>query len=185
MVEIIPLTAKQLETGLENIRQSPENQGVLEMIVRRPEIDRREVLTQGELNSTSGLVGDNWLSRVPASRLDNLSVRDSQITLMNSRVIALLAQDKKNWPLAGDQLFVDLDLSAANLPPGTRLLIGTSMIEVTDKPHTGCKKFAARFGQEALEFVNSPVGKQLHLRGINARIVQPGTIHVEDRIVKV
>jgi MOSC domain-containing protein YiiM len=99
---------------------------------------------------------------------------------MNSRVIALLAGDKERWPLAGDQLYVDLDLSVDNLPPGTRLNFGSAVVEVSDRPHTGCKKFAARFGLDALQFVNSPQGKQLRLRGLHARVVQPGVIRVGD-----
>jgi MOSC domain-containing protein YiiM len=108
-----------------------------------------------------------------------------QLNIMNSRVIALLAQDKDRWPLAGDQLFIDMDLSAENLPPGTRLALGSAMIEVTDQPHTGCKKFMERFGLDAMKFVNSPVGKQLHLRGINAKVVQPGLIQVGDVVKKI
>jgi MOSC domain-containing protein YiiM len=107
-----------------------------------------------------------------------------QLNIMNSRVIALVAQNKERWQLAGDQLFINMDLSAENLPPGTRLAIGSAVIEVTAQPHTGCKKFVARFGLEAMKFVNSPLGKQLHLRGINAKVVQPGVIHVGDMVKK-
>jgi MOSC domain-containing protein YiiM len=99
---------------------------------------------------------------------------------MNARAIALLAQDKSRWPLAGDQLFVDIDLSAANLPPGTKLAIGSAVIQITAEPHTGCRKFAARFGREAIKFVNSRVGKQLNLRGVNAKVVRPGAIKIGD-----
>ena len=81
---------------------------------------------------------------------------DAQLTLMNARVVALVAGERERWPLAGDQLYVDLDLSADNLPPGTRLAVGSAVIEVTPEPHTGCAKFSARFGSEALRFVNSP-----------------------------
>jgi MOSC domain-containing protein YiiM len=108
-----------------------------------------------------------------------------QLNLINARLIALLAQDKARWPLAGDQLYVDLDLSEENLPPGTRLTIGAAVIEVTDQPHTGCKKFAARFGADAVKFVNSPEGKALHLRGINAKVVQGGTIRAGDTVRKI
>jgi MOSC domain-containing protein YiiM len=109
---------------------------------------------------------------------------DVQVTLMNARTIALIAQDETRWPLAGNNLYVDLDLSAENLPPGTRLAIGTAVVEITAVPHNGCKKFAARFGLEATRFVNSKVGKRLHLRGIYARIARPGTIAVGDLVRK-
>jgi MOSC domain-containing protein YiiM len=103
-----------------------------------------------------------------------------QLNIMNSRVIALVAQDRGRWQLAGDQLFVDMDLSTDNVPPGTRLMLGSAIIEVTAQPHTGCNKFVTRFGLDAGKFVNSPVGRQLHLRGVNARVVQRGTIRIGD-----
>ena len=91
-----------------------------------------------------------------------------------------MAQDRSRWHLAGDQLYVDLDLSEANLPPGTRLSIGSAVIEVTAEPHTGCSKFVERFGLDAMKFVNSRERKDLHLRGINARVVRPGVLRVGD-----
>jgi MOSC domain-containing protein YiiM len=103
---------------------------------------------------------------------------------MNARVIDLVAREKDRWSLAGDQLFIDLDVSAENLPPGTRLALGSAVIEVTNQPHTGCKKFAARFGLDALKFVNSPVGRQLQLRGVNARVRQAGVIRIGDLVKK-
>ncbi len=171
------MTAQQFEAGLELIRQSPKDEGVLEMIVRRPNVEEREILEEGALDLAEGLVGDTWKMRRAHC--------DFQITIMNARAIALVAQEKARWPLAGDQLFIDLDLSSENLPTGTKLAIGTSVLEVSPAPHNGCKKFAARFGEEAVQFVNSPVGKQLHLRGINARIVKPGVVRVGDLARKV
>jgi MOSC domain-containing protein YiiM len=105
-----------------------------------------------------------------------------QINIMNARATALVAGSKDRWPLAGDQLYVDLDLSGANLPPGTRLAIGSAVLEVTSQPHTGCAKFVARFGLDAMKFVNSPVGRELNLRGINAKVVTAGTIRVGDDV---
>ena len=108
-----------------------------------------------------------------------------QLNIMNARVIALVAQEKERWQLAGDQLFIDLDLSIDNVPPGTKLSLGSAVIEVTDQPHTGCKKFLARFGKDALQFISSPVGKHLQLRGITAKVVQPGTIRLGDVVRKI
>jgi MOSC domain-containing protein YiiM len=107
-----------------------------------------------------------------------------QLNIMNARSTALVAQGRDRWPLAGDQLYVDLDLSGRNLPPGTRLALGTAVIEVTAIPHTGCSKFVSRFGAEAMKFVNSPVGRELNLRGICARVVEPGTVRAGDRVTK-
>ena len=177
-------TAGELEAALDAIRRSPADEGILDLIVRRPNVDEREVLEQGELNCIVGLVGDTWKDRPSSRSSDGSAHPDMQINVMNSRVISLLARDKERWPLAGDQLFVDLDLSAANLPPGTQLALGTAVIEVTDQPHTGCGKFVARFGLDAMKFVNSALGRQLQLRGVNARVIQPGTIRVGDAVKK-
>jgi hypothetical protein len=178
-------STQQLEAGLDTIRRSPANDGRLEMIVRRPSTDVREVVESAELDLSEGVVGDSWGRRRSSRTPDGSPHPEMQLNVMNTRVIALVAQDRERWPLAGDQLFVDFDLSAANLPPGTRLAIGSAEIEVTTQPHTGCSKFARRFGPDALKFVNSPEGKALHLRGINARVVRAGTIRAGDLVRKV
>ena len=172
------LTTEELQAGLEAIRQSPKDEGVLELIVRRPHIGEREVLDEGQLDIVDGLVGDTWSTRGSRRSKDGLAHPDMQLNIMNARVIALVAQERERWHLAGDQLFMDLDLSAENLPPGTRLAVGSAVIEVTAEPHTGCQKFVSRFGAEAMEFVNSELGKVLCLRGINAKVVQGGTVKV-------
>jgi hypothetical protein len=172
------MTMAELEAGLDQIRRSPKDTGLLELIVRRPRIDVREVLAEGELHPSEGLVGDNWRERGSSRTPDKSAHPEMQLTVMNSRVIALVAQGKERWSLAGDQLYLDLDLSGENLPAGTQLALGTAVIEVTAQPHTGCQKFVARFGPEALKFVNFGVGRELHLRGINARVIQPGMIRV-------
>ena len=159
------LTWEELEAGLGEVRQSPKDQGLLAMIVRRPQVGEREVLAAGELDREVGLVGDTWKIRSSSRTADGSPHPDMQLNIMNARAIALVAQEEARWPLAGDQLFIDLDLSAENLPPGTQLALGEAVIEVTDQPHTGCKKFVERFGLDAMKFVNSDVGKELHLRG--------------------
>jgi hypothetical protein len=184
MTEATHLTTAELEAGLDTIRQSPKDEGVIALIVRRPQIDAREVLEEGELDLIEGLVGDSWRVRGSSRTPDGSAHPDMQLNIMNSRVIALVAREKNRWPLAGDQLFIDLDVSQENLPPGTRLVLGSAVIEITDQPHTGCKKFAARFGLDALKLVNSPLGRQLQLRGVNARVAQPGVIRIGDRVKK-
>ena len=184
MLETYHLTMSDLEAGMETIRQTPKDNGVLKMIVRRPHVDERESIQEAELSLSDGLVGDSWRVRGSNHTPDGSANLNAQITVMNARATALLAQDESRWALAGDQLYVDFDLSDDNIPPGTRLAIGSAVIEVSAQPHTGCKKFSARFGVEAMKFVNSPEGKQLHLRGINTRVVQAGTIHVGDIIRK-
>lgn len=179
------LTMTELEAGLPDVSQSPQDDGRLELIVRRPAVGEREVLDEGHLDTAVGLIGDTWNQRASSRTADRTPHPDMQLNLMNARAIALIAGDQGRWPLAGDQLFVDLDLSAGNMTPGTRLAIGDAVIEVTAQPHTGCGKFVARFGVDAMKFVNSTVGRTLNLRGINARVVVPGRIRAGDVVRKV
>ena len=183
-VTIRHLATSELEAGLEEIGRSPDSGGVLEMIVRRPQIGEREILGEGELDLAEGLVGDSWKLRSSKRTADGAPHPDRQLNLMNSRVVALVAQDKSRWHLAGDQLFVDLDLSERNVPAGTRLAIGSAVIEVTAEPHTGCSKFVERFGLDAMTFVNSSERRGLNLRGVNARVVRPGAVRVGDTVSK-
>jgi hypothetical protein len=179
------LSLDELEAALPAVLQSPGDEGTLDLIVLRPAVGRREVLEAGELDLATGLVGDTWNIRSSRRTADGSPHPDMQINVMNSRVIAMIAGEKTRWGLAGDQLYVDLDISEANLPPGARLAIGSAVIEVTAEPHTGCAKFVQRFGVDAMKFVNSPKGRALHLRGINARVVVPGRIQTGDRVSKV
>jgi MOSC domain-containing protein YiiM len=174
------VTIAQLDAGVDEIGQSPKNTGTLDLIVRRPGVGERELVDQGELDLVEGLVGDNWSTRAT----DGAPDPDRQLTIMNTRVISLLAPDKKDWGLAGDQLFMEMDLSVENLSPGTRLSVGSAVVEVSAPPHTGCRKFVERFGLDAVKWVNSPVGRALNLRGINAKVVQSGVIRTGDVVTK-
>lgn len=171
----------ELEAGLDHVRDAPADTGRLELVVRRPVEGEREELDTGELDLVEGLVGDRWAQgkhgRAPKST-------DTQLTLMSARAAELVAGTRERWPLAGDQLFVDIDLSEANLPAGAQLAVGDAVVEITPPPHTGCKKFVQRFGLEAMEFVNSPEGRALRLRGVNARVVEPGAVRPGDEIRK-
>ncbi len=179
------LTTEELEAALDHLRQAPKDEGVIELIVRRPEEDLREVLDEAELDISLGLIGDNWKVRGSSKTPDGSAHPEMQINIMNSRVTALVAQERERWPLAGDQLYIDMDLGRENLPAGSRIAVGSAVLEVSPLPHTGCKKFVARFGAEAMQFVNSELGKALCLRGINAKVVQGGTVKVGQTAKKI
>ena len=170
------------DANLDEVRSAPRDDGSVELIARRPSEDQREVVDSARVDPGVGLVGDCWLGKLEAK--GKPVDPDTQLTLMNARAAALVAGARERWALAGDQLYVDLDLSYANVPPGTRLAVGDAVIEVTAVPHTGCGKFLRRFGVDAQKLANSAVGRELNLRGINARVVRPGTIRVGDRVAK-
>jgi len=174
----------RLEEDLDHIRRAPLDGGTVELIARRPAVDQREVLTEARLDVVDGLAGDSWRARGSGHTPDGAPDPEAQVTLMNARAAAAVAGERGRWPLAGDQLYVDMDLSVANLPPGSRVQIGSAVIEFSPKPHTGCAKFSARFGVEALKFVNAPAGRELRLRGANCRVVVSGTVRVGDTIRK-
>jgi hypothetical protein len=157
----------------------------LELIVRRPAVGERDVLLEAELDMECGLQGDTWNQRRSTRTADGSPHPEMQLNVMSARAAAAMAGPPGRWPLAGDQLYIDLDISVANLPPGTCLAIGSAVIEVTPQPHTGCVKFKGRFGGDAWRFVNTPAGKALRLRGLNARVVRPGTIRPGDTVHKV
>ena len=175
--------AEDLEAGLPAILAAPANEGTVELVVRRPVEGEREVLDEGELDAAEGLVGDDWRNRNGRNGRPNDPA--TQLTLMNARVVDLVAGSRDRWALSGDQLFVDLDLRPENLPPGTRLRAGTAVIEVTDVPHTGCAKFSERFGPATIRFVNGKSGRALRLRGMYARVVEHGVVRPGDSISKV
>jgi MOSC domain-containing protein len=174
----------RLEENLDHIRESPADHGTVELIARRPEVDEREVLTEALLDLHEGLIGDTWRARGSSRTADGGPSLDAQLTLMNARAAAAVAGERDRWPLAGDQLYVDFDLSRTNVPPGSRVQIGSAVIEFSEPPHTGCAKFSARFGVDALKFVNSEVGRELRLRGANCRVVVAGIVRPGDAIKK-
>ena len=177
-------TFADIASHLDVLRAAPRESGTLELLVRRPGLRTREVLDEGELSTTDCLVGDSWLSRATSRAIATGRHLDAQINVMSARAASYLAfGDVERQALAGDQLYLDLDLSVDHLPTGTRLAIGASaVIEVTAKPHLGCAKFSRRFGEEATRFLNSPEGKALRLRGFNARVVEPGTVRPGDGV---
>ncbi len=177
-------STQELKASLAHIREAPSNDGEVKLIVCRPRREERKTLIEGCFDSEKGLVGDDWLTRGSSSQVHREANPLAQVTVMNSRVLEAIAGDIGRWPLAGDQLYVDLDVSAENLPAGTQLMVGETLLEVTAKPHTGCAKFTRRFGLDAMRWVNSEEGMKLRLRGINTRILRSGTVRVGDRITK-
>lgn len=174
----------QLSSDLDHILAAPANDGAVELIALRPAEDERVVVDSADLDTEEGLIGDSWRKRGNPHTADGLADPLAQVTLMSSRVAQTVAGSRDRWPLAGDQIYVDLDLSQENLPPGTRLQIGDAVIEVSSTPHTGCAKFAARFGREALRFVNVGVGRESRFRGMNTRVVKNGTVRIGDHATK-
>lgn len=182
-------TPESLEAQLDYLRAAPAEVGTVGLVVRRPKTLAREVLDEGVLDVEDGLVGDNWLERATARAIEAGRHYEAQLNVMSHRMVSLLADSPDAQALAGDQLYVDLDISHTNLPPGSRLALGDpaddgAIIEVTKKPHTGCKKFVTRFGEDATTFVNSDEGKELRLRGFNARVVQSGRVRPGDVVRK-
>lgn len=170
--------------SLPAIEAAPKAVGRLEGIVVRPTRETRRVVDETELDPELGVVGDNWLERGSSSSPDGSARLDSQVTLISTRVLAAIEPDAARWPLAGDQLLVDFDLSLENLPIGAQVHVGDAVLEVSPAPHTGCAKFSARFGSDALKWINSPLGRSLRMRGMNAIVVRPGSIRVGDAIRK-
>lgn len=178
-------TISEIEAALDEVRGAPPDAGQVDLVVARPGPGEREVLAEGRLDPDEGLVGDNWLARGNRRSVDGSADPLAQLTIINVRISRFIAVDPERRQLAGDQLHVDLDLSEDNLPPGTRLSVGSAVVEVTAKPHTGCAKFVERFGRDAMRFVNSSVGRQLRLRGLNARVVVAGLVRPGDAVSKV
>jgi hypothetical protein len=176
--------ARDLDQHLDHVRSSPRDAAPLELIVARPAPGERKIVQEAILDEADGLVGDSWLARGSRSRPDGSANPAAQLTLMSTRVLAAIEPDRARWPLAGDQLHLDLDLSVENLPVGTTLTIGTAVLEVTDLPHTGCAQFSARFGADALRWISTPAGRAMRMRGMYVRVVTGGTVRVGDVVRK-
>lgn len=178
------LTETELAACLPAARTAPADAGTVVAIVVRPDRERRELPDAGQLTPESGLVGDRWAGHNTRRLPDGRPNPDTQLTLMNTRFLGPVAGGRERWPLAGDNLLVDFDLSESNLPIGQRLKIGDAVLQISAEPHLGCAKFSKRFGVDALKFVNSPEGRQLRLRGVNAQVLQAGQVRIGDRIEK-
>jgi MOSC domain-containing protein YiiM len=174
----------RLEQSLDHIREAPADGGTVELIAIRPAVDEREILTEALIDLEEGIIGDSWRARGSSSMPDGSANPVAQVTVMNARAAAAIAGDRDQWALAGDQIYVDLDLSLLNLPAGSRIQVGSAVLELSEAPHTGCAKFSARFGNDALRFVNSPLGRELRLRGANCRVVVGGVVRPGDTITK-
>jgi hypothetical protein len=174
-------TTAELDAVIDNVADAPSEVGSIELIVARPASGERMVLSEGELRPGIGLVGDNYLERGSSRPGGGAADPLGELNLMSARALeAVAGPDRADWPPAGDQLIVDFDLSEANCPAGTRLVVGSAIIEVTTKPHNGCAKFAARYGVDAARWINSR--RDLRLRGICAVVIDPGVVRVGDEI---
>lgn len=177
-------TTEELDTFLDDVRAAPADRGEVQLIVARPDNGERVALDAAHLDTAIGLVGDNWFVRGSSSTPDGSAHPDAQLTLMSTRAATAVAAHRSRWALAGDQIYVDLDLSVDNLPAGTRLQIGTAVIEISAKPHTGCAKFTQRFGLDAMRWVNTEIGTRLRLRGVNCRVIEAGVVELGDTVTK-
>jgi MOSC domain-containing protein YiiM len=179
------LTIAALQAGLPEIRNAPANDGIVQAIVIRPRTNEREDVETCEISAAGGVHGDSWVRKSWIKTEAGAPHPDAQICIMNSRVIDVIAGgERANWPPAGDNFLIDLDVSEANLKPGQRLLMGSAIIEITGEPHLGCAKFSKRYGRDAVVFVNKGDGPSLRLRGVYARVVQDGRVSVGDRVLK-
>jgi hypothetical protein len=178
------VTTQEIKHRMPWVLDSPRDNGIVRLIVVRPQTDQRDVIEQAHFSPAAGVAGDNWQHDCWKRLADGRSDPDVQVAIMNARMIEVLAGDQTHWPLAGDQLFVDFDLGTANLSPGDQLKVGDAILEITAEPHRGCRKFKQRFGEQALNYVNSAEGDRHRLRGVYAKIIEVGKVETGDAIKK-
>ncbi len=178
-------TAEQLQAGMARVYETPRDEGAVRLVVRRPGRGEREILAQGQLDTEQGLVGDDWINR-PGMKRDTPSPY-AQVTVMNARAAELVSGDPEpsTWAQCGDQLYIDLDLSEANMPAGTRIAIGEAELEVQAEPHTGCVQFRSWWGPDALRHISTKEGLSLRMRGANTRVIRSGAVRPGDVARKV
>jgi MOSC domain-containing protein YiiM len=179
------MPARDLERHTAHVRAAPQDKATISLIVTRPGTDQREVVESARLTPEEGLVGDHWLALGSSKMPGGVANPEAQITLMSTRVLEAIEADRARWPLAGDQLYLDMDLSESNLPAGTRLAVGDAEVVVTELPHTGCVKFAGRFGHDALRWISTHEGRSMRMRGMYVRVVRAGAIHTGDAVRRI
>jgi MOSC domain-containing protein YiiM len=178
-------TAEQLQAGMASVLDAPKDEGVVRLVVRRPARGQREILAEGQLDTERGLVGDDWVDR-PGMNRETPSPY-AQVTVMNARAAELVSGEAQPeaWAQCGDQLYIDLDISEANLPAGTRIAVGEAVLELQAEPHTGCVQFRGWWGPEALRHISTEEGRALRMRGANTRVVQSGAVRPGDDARKI
>lgn len=178
------LSREELMAGLPHILAAPKDEGALKAIMVRPQSEARQDVDSIHVSLAGGVEGDHWAKGCWMSTEDGKPHPDVQICIMNARCIDLIAGGRDNWAPAGDNLFIDMDLTPDNLPPGTRIAVGAAVLEITATPHNGCAKFIERYGRDACVFVNTGEGKRYRLRGIYGRVIQDGRVSVGDTVTK-
>jgi MOSC domain-containing protein YiiM len=173
-------TFEELEALWAAAPPPPRERGSVRLLCVRRAPSEHETPESVEVTVDEGLVGDRW-----SRRADHDPDPDSQVTLMMANVAELVAAGVQPLHEAGDNILVDYDISAENLPVGSRLRIGGVVLEVSAAPHTGCSKFAGRFGTDALRWTNSPRWPERRLRGMNCRVISGGTVRLGDAVERI
>jgi hypothetical protein len=170
------VTFEELEASFQALPPAGIGRGQLHLIVVRTGGGAHTTPAQVAISPKRGLDGDRW-SKTPKREVDG------QVSLMDARVASLLVGGERDrLHLPGDNFHVDLDLGEAALPVGSQLRLGTALLEITALPHAGCAKFRARFGDDALRWVNHRSFRARRLRGVFCRILEGGVASLGDAI---